>query len=141
MLRGTTNVSKQRRLSLIAFALLSCADPATTEDTQPSTKPGPSGAVCPSDSELTYANFASEFFASYCVSCHDSQLAGVARHGAPSAFNYDTLEGVMAVSAEAIDSMAAAGPSHWNTFMPPTDPRPSRDEREKLAEWLACDRP
>jgi cytochrome c5 len=134
-------VRKQRRLSLMAFAVLSCSGPATTEDMQPAAKPGPSGAACPSGSELTYASFASDFFGSYCVRCHDSQLAGLARHGAPSAFNYDTLEGVMAVSAEAIDSMAAAGPSHLNTFMPPADPRPSRGEREKLAEWLACDRP
>jgi hypothetical protein len=126
------------------FAVLAlsagCSDPATSE-MDPATKPGPSGAACVSGSTLTYETFASDFFAHYCVRCHSSKLEGTGRHGAPASLNYDTFEGVQAVSIDRIDSMAAAGPAQYNAFMPPAEPRPSRAEREQLGQWLACDRP
>jgi len=113
----------------------------TDAEPEPATKPGPSGAECPSDSTLTYETFARDFFSQYCVRCHSSTLEGTSRHGAPTSVNYDTLEGAQAVSSDIVDSMAAAGPEQYNAFMPPADPRPSRDEREQLGQWLACGRP
>ena len=115
------------------------ADPEPSQE--PAKQPGPSAAVCASGSTLTYDNFASAFFASHCTRCHSSTLAGADRNGAPSTFNYDTLEGVRAVSAAKIDAMAAAGPAQLNTFMPPSDPRPSAEDRERLGDWLACGSP
>jgi hypothetical protein len=34
--------------------------------------------------------------------------------------------------------MAGAGDDVTNTLMPPSAPRPSVEERKKLAQWLAC---
>ena len=136
-------MSRQRLVSVIVSALALCAGCSGEQDAteiEPASKPGPSGAVCPSQSELTYETFAADFFDSYCVRCHQTALDAGSRHGAPRSINYDSLEAVMAVPAENIDVMAAAGPAQWNTFMPPSAPSPSHSEREKLGEWLACDR-
>ena len=135
-------MSRQRLLAMLVLALgAGCSEPASDDAMQPATKQGPSGAECPSGSTLTYQSFASEFFGSYCVRCHSSEVEGTSRHGAPRSLNYETVEGIMAVPAERIDMVAAAGPSQYNAFMPPSDPRPSRGEREQLGEWLACGRP
>jgi hypothetical protein len=40
-----------------------------------------------------------------------------------------------------VDETTAAGPAATNEGMPPDSPRPTRDERQKLGEWLACDAP
>ena len=102
---------------------------------------GPTGSTCPEQSTLTYTTFANVFFATYCTRCHNSALPVEQRNGAPRELNYDSLEGVRAVDPERIDHVAAAGPDHLNSFMPPSAPRPSNDERAKLGEWLACGSP
>ena len=60
---------------------LGCGDdeeaPPIAEDPGPST-----GSTCPSEQTLTYESFGSDFFASYCTSCHSSELSGPDRHGA-----------------------------------------------------------
>ena len=98
----------------------------------------PSGAKCPSDSMLTYDNFGKEFMGKYCVRCHSSKLEGDARNDAPEGHDFDMYEGIIGV-AEHIDQNAAAGPDSVNTTMPPTSPKPTEEEREKLGEWLACE--
>ena len=104
--------------------------------------PEPTGSVCPQDSTLTYDNFASPFFATYCTGCHSSQLDGIDRHGAPADHNFDTLAGILS-EADHIDEWAAAGPDAVNTFMPPStaDDTPDETERLDLGEWLACGAP
>jgi len=99
-----------------------------------------SGAECPDGSTLTYDSFGREFMTDYCTSCHDSALSGTLRNDAPSAYNFDTIEGIRDASDE-IDGEAAAGPEHINTAMPPEDPRPSEADRYRLGEWLACGAP
>jgi cytochrome c5 len=101
----------------------------------------PTASLCPSNSTLTYENFGKGFMNSYCVSCHSSSLSGSARQGAPSDHNFDSLEAIRETEAEHIDEEAAAGPSHTNTAMPPSGPKPSLDDRKKLGEWLACGTP
>lgn len=100
----------------------------------------PSGALCPSDSTLTYDTFGGSFMEQYCTSCHSSSLTGAARNGAPSDHNFDTLAAIREVGAEHIDLAAAAGPSQVNISMPPAaqDSKPSEAERRLLGEWLAC---
>jgi len=134
-------LNRYKWLVVLAVSVGCSSGGSSGTDPDPATQPGPSGATCPSDSTLTYDTFASDFFAQYCVRCHSSMLEGTSRHGAPASLNYDTLEGVQAVPAERIDSMAAAGPAQENSFMPPAAPRPSHAEREQLGEWLACGRP
>lgn len=102
----------------------------------------PTGAACPPAATLTYDSFGREFMTAYCVECHDSELHGADRQGAPSFHDFDTLEGIQAV-AEHVDQSAGSGPDATNDQMPPGDysPRPSRTEREDLARWLACGAP
>jgi len=96
------------------------------------------GSLCPEDGSLTYASFAREFFATYCVRCHGSDKFGIAaRHGAPQDHNFDTLEGVQQW-IPAIDMMAAGGPKVVHSDMPLNDPKPTEDERRALGAWLAC---
>lgn len=104
--------------------------------------PEPTGSICPDDSSLTYDNFGSLFFATYCTGCHSSELDGIDRHGAPADHNFDTLAGILA-EAEHVDEWAAAGPDAVNTFMPPStaDDIPDEAERRDLGEWLACGAP
>lgn len=101
----------------------------------------PSGATCPPSSTLTYETFGRAFMNDYCTRCHSSALRGAERNGAPSDHDFDTLAGIRATTTHHIDELAAAGPAHVNTAMPPTDPKPSTSEREQLGEWLACEMP
>jgi uncharacterized membrane protein len=103
----------------------------------------PSGAICPSDSTLSYATFGESFMSSYCTSCHSSELTGKDRNDAPSDHNFDTLEAIHDVGMAHIDLAAAAGPDHVNTLMPPAEHphHPSEAERAQLGEWLACGAP
>jgi hypothetical protein len=102
----------------------------------------PTGAECPDDATLTYANFGSGFMSAFCVDCHDSRKTGADRNGAPAFHDFDTLQGIRSV-AEHIDWMAGAGPDAVNELMPPADhpPLPTLAERQRLAEWLACGAP
>lgn len=129
-----------RRLSLLAlsFAVFACGDNGSSA---PATGPGSdSGATCPSGSTLTYANFGRNFMSMYCTRCHSSTLSGSARQGAPSDHDFDDLAGIQTMS-DHIDEHAAAGPRGVNESMPPSGAMPTREERERLGEWLACGSP
>jgi uncharacterized membrane protein len=102
--------------------------------------PTPTGATCPVDSQLTYTTFAAEFMDSYCTRCHSSTKVGDDRRGAPEDHDFDSLAGIVAVG-DHISDYAGAGPAATNTIMPPDAPRPSDDERRRLAEWVACGMP
>jgi uncharacterized membrane protein len=121
--------------AFIAFALfvttLGCDKHAEPEG-------DPSDAVCPSAAAPTYASFGRAFMTSYCTRCHSSTLAGAARSGAPAGHDFDSRLGVIAV-AEHVDEYAAAGPTVTNETMPPSDPRPTVEERRQLGAWLACE--
>jgi hypothetical protein len=97
----------------------------------------PTGAVCPPASTLTYANFGEPFMTQYCTRCHSSALTGAARMGAPEFHDFDTQLGVQRV-AEHVDEAAGAGPEATNEGMPPNAPAPTLEERQRLAEWIAC---
>jgi len=86
-------------------------------------------ASCPpTGTALTYDNFGADFFAHYCNSCHSS-----GRNGAPSDIKFDTLDEVHQRADRIF--IRAAGP---NVTMPPGPDDPPADERDRLAEWLAC---
>jgi hypothetical protein len=130
--------SSHRRLAWV-FALLivlGCSGGDAEEQDH-----APSGASCPPGSTLTYETFGRHFMKEYCTRCHSSELHGAERNGAPSDHDFDTLAALLATDRRHIDEMAAAGPEHVNTAMPPTDPKPSTSERELLGEWLACEMP
>ena len=97
------------------------------------------GAVCPEGSTLTYESFGKSFMEKYCVTCHSTALEGAAaRKGAPEGHDFDLLEGILP-AAEHIDQYAAIGPNASNQKMPPTDPKPTDEERTQLGQWLACE--
>lgn len=96
-----------------------------------------SGASCPSTDAPTYGSFGRDFMENYCTRCHSSDVKGAARMMAPGDHNFDSLDEI-ALMVEHIDQAAAAGPDAVNTRMPPSDPKPSMLEREKLGQWLAC---
>jgi hypothetical protein len=96
------------------------------------------GAKCPdSGSTLTYDNFGKKFFSDYCLSCHSTSVKGADRHDAPADHNFDGLEDIELLAPH-IDEYAGSGPDATNVKMPPTDPKPTKEERQKLSEWLAC---
>lgn len=134
------NIGELSFVVMIALSELSCSSSEPVRIDAPA-EPGPSGATCP-DPAPTYDDFAKDFFASHCVRCHSSALAGSARHGAPKSTNLDTLDGIENASLIMLDHLAAAGPLQQNTAMPPDDEStPSRAERESLGAWLACGLP
>jgi mono/diheme cytochrome c family protein len=85
----------------------------------------------PEGTRLTYASFGQTFFADHCNACHAS-----AANGAPAAYKFDTLDEVRMHRARIF--VRAAGP---NDSMPPGPDDPPADERDALAEWLACGAP
>ncbi len=97
-----------------------------------------SGAVCPTNSAVTYETDIKPFMASYCTTCHAANVPVAQRNGAPKGHNFETEQGVLDEAAH-IDQEAASGPNATNTMMPPTGfPAPSVEERQKLGEYLAC---
>ena len=95
------------------------------------------GAKCPENNTLTYDNFGKKFFQDYCLSCHSTSVKGADRHDAPSDHNFDALEDIELLAPH-IDQYAGSGPDANNTKMPPVDPKPTMEERQKLSEWIAC---
>ena len=97
----------------------------------------PSGAECPPSDPPTYENFGQDFMEQYCTRCPSSDVPEAQRNGAPDDHNFDS-EAEILLMAEHIDQAAGAGPTNINTAMPPSDPKPSMEERQQLAQWLAC---
>jgi hypothetical protein len=83
----------------------------------------------PEGTTLTYENFGKGFFEAYCVECHGGT-------NAYSSHAFNTVD-LIRTQKDRIFVNAAAG----NTFMPPGPDDPPEAERDKLAEWLACDAP
>lgn len=118
---------KRRLVFAIAFFFLAvgaCKEETTIDDVS-----------CPSGgTKLTYDNFGRDFFAHNCQTCHGQPTAD--RKGAPGDYDFGTLDAVRTYK-DRIFARAAAD----NTTMPPGRDDPPREERDKLAEWLACGAP
>jgi hypothetical protein len=126
-------------IAVCAIIVSACGNSQGYDPPVESAQTGATGASCMIDApQPTYESFAQDFFASYCTRCHDSALEGSARNGAPPERNFDTLEAVRMNDPTDLDRVAAAGPERTNTFMPPSEPRPSESERMTLGTWLAC---
>jgi len=93
------------------------------------------GATC--DDSLSYANDIKPIVEKYCTRCHASTVKGTARMGAPADHNFDSESGILEAAAH-IDEQAGSGPNGTNVVMPPSDPKPSTDERATLSKYLAC---
>ncbi len=90
---------------------------------------------CPTGgTTVTYDNFGRQFMDDYCQSCHGSTSTN--RQGAPGEFIFDTRAQVQHWAAR-IYARSAAG----NDSMPPGPVDPSREDRDRLADWLACGAP
>lgn len=85
----------------------------------------------PTGTTHTYGSFGERFVDSYCNSCHSTS-----KNGAPSAFRFDTVEDIRKHAARIF--VRSAGP---NTTMPVGPVDPPAEERDQLAEWLACGAP
>jgi hypothetical protein len=83
----------------------------------------------------TWANYAQGFFAMYCTRCHSSTLSGDARNGAPVGYDWD-LESAVHARLDFIRSAVGVG-----NFMPPSDPKPSCEERRRIVRWIDADAP
>jgi hypothetical protein len=140
-------LSQPRQVGLVATLLLAtllgCDSPTPT----------PTGSKCesPESMALTWDNFGRDFMTKYCTMCHGSTLTRSMRNGAPLYHDFDSLLGVLQVF-DHVDERAGAGPDADNLFMPgnrcPAMPgqaltidclQPSKQEREKLSSWLACE--
>ena len=109
----------------LLLVLVACADaPLPIED-----YPCP-----PSGTQLTYESFGRTFLSAHCNHCHNATESK--RAGAPESYRFDTLDDVRSHRARIFVRSAAS-----NTTMPPGPEDPSSDEREQLAEWLACGAP
>lgn len=91
--------------------------------------------ACPKEgTKLTYASFGREFIAQNCQTCHGQ--SGDDRKGAPSNFDFGTVDGIRE-HKDRIFARSAAD----NVSMPPGPDDPPADQRYQLAEWLACGAP
>lgn len=135
-------INRARFLTLttaLATAATACDDHPANEGMGGAVGPD-TKAVCPTPQTVTYENFGKDFMARYCLRCHSTQVKAGARNGAPDDHNFDTLDEVQGLR-DHIDQKAGSGPAATNTDMPRNDPKPTVEERKKLAEWLACGAP
>lgn len=109
---------------LLANALAACAPADAYED-----------ASCPEGgTTLTYENFGQAFIDRECQYCHASWVED--RKGAPMEYTFDDHASVLHFADHIYDRSAAS-----NRSMPPGPDDPSQDERDDLAEWIACGAP
>ena len=111
--------------SLVLIFVIACADAPVPIDDY---------ACPPEGTQLTYETFGKQFLGVHCNDCHNASEAH--RHGAPESFRFESVDDVRK-HADRIFVRAAT----TNTTMPPGPDDPSLDERELLAEWLACGAP
>lgn len=91
--------------------------------------------ACPDDSFVTYENFGEPFMLTWCTPCHSSHLSiPEERQDAPDGVNLDSYEDVVN-HAEYIQIFAVD-----TDAMPPAG-GPDDEDRELLAEWIACGMP
>ena len=91
-------------------------------------------ACPPEGTDTTYENTARPFMVQHCNACHAAGADD--RNGAPIAFVFDTYDQVYALRERVFVRSAAD-----NTTMPPGPDDPPQDERDALAEWIACGAP
>ena len=113
-------------MKALAFVVLAACDPppVTIDEV----------ACPPQGTALTYASFGAPFLDTRCNGCHSAEVG--MRHGAPESFRFDTLDAVHLHAARIFVRAAAT-----NVSMPPGPDDPPPDERDQLAEWLACGAP
>lgn len=109
------------RLLALALAVPACTDTLTLDEM----------ACPPEGTTLTYATFGAAFLDDHCNGCHTDSSSG-----APRAFRFDTHDEVRTHAARIFER--AAGP---NVTMPPGPDDPPAEQRDQLAEWLACGAP
>lgn len=111
-------------LSLILATVLGCGAHDTIDE-----HPCPSGGTT-----LTYDNFGKGFLDRWCQECHGEKASP--RNGAPPDYVFGSRE-----EASAHKDRIFAKAAGDNMSMPPGTGGPSLDERQKLADWLACGAP
>jgi uncharacterized membrane protein len=117
------------RVILLLSACTALVAIAACKETTIEDRPCPPGGT-----KLTYANFGKGFLDAHCQHCHG--VPSEERKGAPSGYDFGSADDARRFKAR-IFSRAAAD----NTTMPPGPDDPPAEEREKLAEWLACGAP
>lgn len=108
----------------LVFMLAACSPPMTIDE-----YPCPPGGTA-----LTYESFGKTFLAQHCNDCHGADAGD--RHGAPEAYRFDGVDQVRDLRDRIFVRAAAS-----NTTMPPGPYDPDSDDRERLADWLACGAP
>jgi uncharacterized membrane protein len=83
-------------------------------------------------SYLSYENFGEPFVINWCRGCHSSAVPVAMRQKAPADANFDTLDQVRMWSGRIAQHATGTSPD-----MPPAG-GPPHEERQLLAEWLAC---
>jgi uncharacterized membrane protein len=88
---------------------------------------------CPDDAESSWADV-EPVFAAHCTRCHDADLEGEERSGAPEHIHFDSAE-----DARLNDFLTWS--MVWSARMPPDRDGMSDDEAWVVWEWLSCGGP
>lgn len=83
-------------------------------------------AVKAADCGATHESFGKAFMSTYCTSCHQA-----AKGGPENDFNDANI--IRKEKAEIIEKVVE------KKTMPPSDPKPSDEERGKVKAWLECE--
>lgn len=106
-------------VAVAVAVVVACSEPHRFED-----------ASCPPrGTTLTYEEFGAPFLGAYCqtAACHGA---------APNGITFATHDDVLRWGPRIYENAAGR-----NTYMPPGPDGPPLEERELLAEWLACGAP
>jgi hypothetical protein len=122
-------MGRARLLALIGLSVAGVLPASGCKETTLEEWPCP-----PEGTTTTYESFGKGFMDQHCQGCHGAPSKD--RRGAPSGYDFGSVDDVRRFRSR-IFSRAAAD----NTTMPPGPDDPPADEREKLAEWLACGAP
>lgn len=119
-------------LSALLVVAAACGNDVRSDQPGGDDGPDPVDPDTCETSYLAYDNFGAPFVVNWCRGCHSSTVPAGMRQKAPIDVNFDT-EADVREWAERIGARAAGS----KPTMPPAG-GPTADERQLLAEWLAC---
>jgi len=116
----------------LAVVLAACGTELPASDDQPNHEPEQVDPSVCDTSYLDYDNFGAPFVINWCRGCHSDAVPAGMRQKAPLDANFDTLAQVRTWSPKIATRATGTTPN-----MPPAG-GPTQQERQLLAEWLAC---
>jgi hypothetical protein len=131
----------RRPFLCVVLVLAACSSSSSSGSSTPSLDAGGTGNDVDSGSADTWTNYASGFFTTYCVSCHDSSDSTGRNFTMQSKVEADKLTIRCGVAVAQDPSWKCAASPVAKQFPIGSGPKPSDAERTRIVAWITAGAP